>query len=194
MASFGTRGLRRPGEIDAFGSIRRQNEQAAATLGVAIADYRAAVLGVVAETAAAYFELRGAETRLTALQRNVALSRSTLTLTQNKQRVGLARKIDALRAEAEYAAASAQLPNLAASRDASLYRLGVLTGRTPEAMLKVLTARPLPPPVPTVAVGTRGELLRRRPDVQAAERRLAEATANVGVATAAFLPAAHSRC
>lgn len=175
-------------EIDAFGRIRRQNQQAAASLGVAVADYRAAVLGIAAETAAAYFELRGAETRLAALQRNVELSRSTLELTESKRRVGLARRIDALRAEAEFAAASAAVPGLEAARDASLYRLGVLTGRTPAAMRDVLTARELPLPVASIAIGTPADLLKRRPDVQAAERRLAEATAGVGVATAAFFP------
>ncbi|MEO1037133.1 MAG: efflux transporter outer membrane subunit [Pseudomonadota bacterium] len=185
---FYNTGLETAWEIDLFGSVRRRNEQAAATLGAAVADYRATVLAIVAETAAAYFELRGTETRIAALERNVELFRSTLDLTRNKQRVGLARRIDALRAETEFEASSAGLPTLKAARDAGLYRLGVLTGRTPEQVVTAIPTQPLPDPLPTVAVGTRAELLKRRPDVQAAERQLAAATAGVGVATAAFFP------
>ncbi len=185
---FYTQAFETSWEIDAFGRVRRSNEQAAATLGVAIADYQAAVLGIVAETAAAYFEYLGANARLVALERNIALQRETLTLIENKQRVGLARRIDALRADAELNALVAQREPLKAGRDASLFRLGVLTRQRPEQMT-LDTAQAAMPALPAnVAVGTRAALLRRRPDVQAAERQLAAATAAVGVATADFFP------
>ncbi|MEM8983485.1 MAG: efflux transporter outer membrane subunit [Pseudomonadota bacterium] len=185
---FYTSTLETAWEIDVFGSVRRRNESAAATLGVAVADYRAAVLAIVAETAAAYFELGGAEQRIAALQRNIELLKQTVALTENKRRSGLAGQIDVDRAEAEYESAAAGLATLEAARDASRFRLGALTGRTPGDVATTVTANRLPMPLPTLAVGTSADLLTRRPDVQAAERRLAAATADVGVATAAFFP------
>ncbi|MEM1263145.1 MAG: efflux transporter outer membrane subunit [Pseudomonadota bacterium] len=185
---FYTSTLETAWEIDVFGSVRRRNESAAASLGVAIADYRAAILGIVAETAAAYFEFGGAEQRIAALERNIELLRQTVELTENKQRSGLAGQIDVDRARAEFEAARAGLATLKAARDASRFRLGALTGQRPADIATTLVANPLPQPLPTLAVGTSADLLTRRPDVQAAERRLAAATADVGVATAEFFP------
>ncbi len=175
-------------ELDLFGRVRRNNEAAAATLDAGVAEFRATELALVADTAGAYFDYLGATTRLALLDRNIELSRQTLSLTESKARSGLVRTIDALRAASELDATRARRPPLVLARDASLYRLGVLTGRDPTAITAAVTTAPLPPPPSGVAVGTTADLLKRRPDVIAAERRLAAATAGVGVATANFFP------
>jgi NodT family efflux transporter outer membrane factor (OMF) lipoprotein len=80
------------------------------------------------------------------------------------------------------------LPNLDADAHAAVYQLAVLTGQPPQSLLRLLTEAPLPKSPTTVAAGLRAEVLRRRPDVRAAERQLAAATADVGVATAELFP------
>jgi len=176
-------------EIDVFGGNRRRAEAAGARLDAAIAQREAVRLAILAETATAYFELRGAQVRLAIAHRNIESQARTLELTQRKIDAGLARRIDELRAEAQWKAARAEVPGLNASIRASVWRLGTLTGRRPEEMPKSLQAEgELPSQPGAVPVGLRGELLRRRPDVLAAERELAAATADMGVAKADFFP------
>ncbi len=175
-------------EIDVFGGLRRGNEAAAAGLAAATAGYAASELMAVAETASAYFEYLGAEARLATLIRNLDLLDRSATLTRRRQEVGLGREVDALRAETVLAATRAQLAPLEAARDASLNRLGVLTGQTPLSIRTIVTARDLPEAPTALAVGAPADLLTRRPDVVAAEYQLAQAIATVGVRQAQFFP------
>ena len=176
-------------EIDVFGGNRRRAESAAAGLEASIAAYDGVRLAALSETAAAYFELRGAQQRLAIVESNIAAQQRTLELTRRKVETGLGRKIDQLRAEAQLDAIGALVPALRASIRASTYRLGVLTGKMPEEMRdEVAVAGTLPDAPLAIPVGMRADVLRRRPDVVAAERELAAATARVGVAKADFFP------
>lgn len=176
-------------ELDLFGGNRRRQEAANARLGSAVFNQQAVRLSVLAETASAYFELRGAHERLAIAEDNIAAQERSFELTQRKVQSGLARRIDELRAAAQLDALRAQRPALRATIEASRNRLAVLTGRRPEEMSALLTEHAALPVAPrTLTVGMRAEILRRRPDVVAAERDLAAATADIGVARADFFP------
>lgn len=176
-------------ELDVFGGRRRQTEAASAELQSVEANARAVELAVLSETANAYFEMRGAMTRLEIAQSNVAAQERTLDLTRRKVESGLARRIDELRAEAQWETARSIIPSLRAALRAGSYRLAVLTGQPPgDIDPAVFPGDGLPAPPAEVPVGLRAELLRRRPDVLAAERQLAAATAEIGVAKADFFP------
>jgi len=176
-------------EPDLFGASRRRLEAAEAGSAAAAAAAAGTALSVVAETVSAWIEYRGARKRLTVTRRSVDAQTQTLELTRSKVEIGLARELDALRAEAELRSTRARLPALQAAAAASADRLAVLTGRTPgEVRAALESEQALPEPPASLPVGLRAEILRRRPDVIAAERDLAAATAEVGGATAAFFP------
>ncbi len=178
-------------EIDIFGGNRRLAEAADASLEASIAAREATILQALAETDSAYFELRGAQQRLTIARSNIDSQRRTLEVTRRKVQAGLARRIDQLRAEAQLDAFRALLPALEASVKASSYRLAVLTGRAPSdatASAEAGSGAALPPAPPALPVGMPADVLRRRPDVRIAERELAAATAQIGVARADFFP------
>ncbi len=185
---FFTTGLDASWELDLFGGTRRRNEAASARRDGVVAEQAGVVLTVLSETASAYFELRGAEERREIAERNIVSLERTYELTRKKVEAGLARRIDELRARAQLDAARARIPALRATEIASRFRLGVLTGRAPEDVAvepSADSASSLPARLP---VGLRAEVLRRRPDVVAAERGLAAATADLGVAHADFFP------
>lgn len=188
-AEFYTAGLDASWELDFFGASRRRLEAAGASSEAAAAAAAGTALSVVAETVSAWVELRGAERRLAVTRRSADAQAKTLELTRSKVEIGLGRELDALRAEAELRSTRARLPGLRAAAAASADRLAVLTGRTPgEVRAALAEGVGLPEPPATLPVGLRAEVLRRRPDVIAAERELAAATAGVGGATAAFFP------
>lgn len=179
-------------DADLFGATRRLDEAARAAVQQGIAARDAVALGVVAETASAWFELRGASARREKVERNAQLQRESLQIIEGRARAGLSRELDALRARAQLEATLAALPPLDASIRASAYRLSVLTGATldavataPERIAPSSALPPVPDRLPTqVAAG----FLRERPDVAAAERHLAARVAELGVAEASFYP------
>ncbi len=176
-------------ELDVFGGKRRAAEAACAEIGFEIASLRGAVLTAVAETARSYIELRGAQKRLALLKKNAKLQEHTLTLVTNKKNLGLAREVDVTRARALLEGTLAQIPDLEGRVQTISYRLSVLTGREPGSLYAALREeRPLPCSDDVIPVGLRSEILCRRPDVQQAERQLAAATAEIGVATARLFP------
>lgn len=186
---FYTTSLDASWELDVFGGNRRLNEAATARFGAAVASQEAVVLAVLAETASAYFELRGAAERLAIAQSNIASQERTLQLTRRKVEAGIARRIDELRADAQLDANRALVPALRASIRASTYRIALLTGRRPDELQAPASAgMALPMPPSALPVGMPAELLRRRPDIVVAERNLAAATAGIGVARADFFP------
>jgi len=146
-------------------------------------------VAIVGEVARSYFELRGLQERLRVAQDNAANQRETLRLVDARFNAGRGTEFDTSRTRAQLEATLSRVPALEAQVAISMHRLGVLTGRTPEALLGELQA-PVPLPALPVALdpGTPGELLRRRPDIAAAEERLHAATARVGVATADLFP------
>lgn len=176
-------------ELDVFGATRRRVESATATAQAALAARDATVLTLQAETARSYFELRGAQRRIALAEQNIALQERTLSLVERKVEVGLSRKLDALRARSQLDATRAALPALRAAARAAAYRLALLTARPPEALAdELLASEPLPAVPDVVPVGLRSDVLRRRPDLRLAERRVAAAVAEVGAAHADFFP------
>jgi len=176
-------------ELDFFGRVRRNVEAARADVGASAASLRDARVSVIAEAARDYFVLRGLQDQLALTMRNAENQMRTLTLTRNRLDAGRGNELDTSRAEAEWQTTLASIPNLQASIATTIYRLSVLTGRQPTALVDRLGA---PAPLPTLpmlnAIGTPEELLRHRPDVRIAERRLAAATARIGVAMGDLFP------
>ncbi|MEM7349585.1 MAG: efflux transporter outer membrane subunit [Acidobacteriota bacterium] len=176
-------------EIDVFGGTRRALEGAAARVEAIEHDRRQTLLSILAEVARAYIELRGSERRLAVAEDNLRIQRESLERVESKVEAGLARRLDAQQARAQLEATRSAIPTFQAVRRTEAYRLAVLLGEAPGALASELAnAAPVPVPPSAVALGLPSELLRRRPDVRAAERRLAAATADIGVAVADLYP------
>jgi len=175
-------------EIDLFGHVRRSVEAARADLGAEQSSFRDAEVTVAGEVARSYFELRGAQKRLAVARQNLASEQTTLELTQLREQAGRGSELDVQRSRARFKATEATIPSLEATERQAGYRLAVLLGERPGALDEELQAIPIPAYAKALPIGDPTELLRRRPDVRAAERQLAAATARVGVATADLFP------
>jgi multidrug efflux system outer membrane protein len=177
-------------EVDLFGRVRRGVEAAGAEADAARADLRDVQVTVAAEVARNYFELRGAQARLDVARRNLETQRDTVRITQARFDVGGADPIAILSAKARLSATEATIPTLITAERQAAHRLAVLVGERPGALDDLLAPRAVrtAPFAKALPIGEAGDLLRRRPDIQAAERRLAAQTARVGVATADLFP------
>ena len=176
-------------EVDLFGRVSRGVEAARGDVAAAEADADAVRVTVAAETARAYADAASAADRLSVAERIVSLLDKSVALTARRAEVGLTTKLDTARVAALRDQRAADIPAIAAERDAALFRLATLTGRAPADLPPVAAERRttlrLEQPIP---VGDGAALIARRPDVAAAERRLAAATARIGVATADLYP------
>ena len=175
-------------EIDLFGRTRRQVESAEASVEAAQADATDARISVVAEVARSYLALRGAQRELAAREASMDTLQQTVDLVRRRFDVGDAAEADVDAAQARLAAASAGLSGIRARSRAAALGLGVLLGAPPERELALLDTTTPEITLTPIPVGERADILRRRPDVRAAERRLAASTANIGVATAELFP------
>jgi outer membrane protein, multidrug efflux system len=176
-------------ELDIFGRVRRSVQAATAEVEAAEATRRDVQVSLVSEVARNYFELRGLQNELDVARRSAVNQRETLQVTQGRLDGGRGTELDVARARAQLNSTLAGIPPLEAEVARALHRLSVLTGRQPSAVVEELeVSAPLPDLPPLVAIGKPEDLLRRRPDVRAAERGLAAATARVGMATADLFP------
>lgn len=175
-------------EIDLFGHVRHSVEAARADLGVQQANLRDAEVTVAAEVARNYFELRGAQRRLAVARQNVASESQTLQLTELRDEAGRGTELDVQRSRARLRATEATIAPLEMAEGQADYRLAVLLGQRPGSLDQELVAIPVPTYAKALPIGDPAQLLRRRPDVRAAERQLAAASARVGVATADLFP------
>lgn len=176
-------------ELDFFGRVRRGIEAQSALVAAAEAEVYAAQVSVSAEVARNYFELRGAQQRLEVARRNAANQEDSLRVTRARLEGGRGTLLDVSRAQSLLSATLATIPDLEAEASHSMFRLSVLSGRSPEALVdRLIEVRPLPSLPATHRIGTPESLLRRRPDIQVAERQLAAATARIGVAVADLFP------
>ncbi|QDH68769.1 efflux transporter outer membrane subunit [Marilutibacter alkalisoli] len=176
-------------ELDVFGRVRRSVESSRAEAAATAADLQALQVAIVGEVVGGYVELRGLQARLQVARENADNQRDTLRLVDARLQAGRGTEFDTARARAQLEGTLARVPALEAAEAVSMHRLAVLTGRTPETLLSELSkAQPLPALPERFDPGTPGELLRRRPDVLAAEQRLHAATARIGVATADLFP------
>lgn len=176
-------------EIDLFGRVSRRIEAARGDVGAAAADADAVRVAIVSDTVRAYADAVSSAERIEVAERIATLLDQSLSLTERRHQVGLANGLDIARIAALRDQRRAEIPLLEAQRQGALFRLATLTGRTPRELPAQVASRTttlrLDQPIP---VGDGAALLARRPDVRAAERRLAAATARIGVATADLYP------
>jgi multidrug efflux system outer membrane protein len=176
-------------ELDFFGRVRRNLQGQRAEAAASAADVAVAQVAVVAELAQSYFRLRGLQQQLHVARSNADNQRGSLELVQARLDAGSGTQLDVAQAESQLENTLALIPALESEIAVAAHRIAVLTGRPPAALIAELEqAAPLPALPGRLPAGTPGELLRRRPDVLAAERRLAAATARIGVATADLFP------
>lgn len=176
-------------EIDLFGGALSASRAAGAELSAAEASLDAARLAVIAEVAQSYFEYRAEQDRLRVQRRNVANLEENQRLLEARLAAGRGTELDVSRARALLLATQARVPLVEAAISRDEQRLAVLTAQGVESLRQDLGPEaPLPALPALVTVGTPDAWLRRRPDVRAAERRLAAATARIGVDAADFLP------
>lgn len=175
--------------VDVFGGTRRQVESARAGEGATDAARRGVLLMVAAETARAYMELRGTQLQLQVAHSTLASQNRTLDLTREKHGNGLASDLDMVRARAEVESTTAQIPPLQQAVRQRIHVLSTLLGLAPTALAGELEpTAPIPRYTADPEVGVPSDLLRRRPDIQRAERQIAAATEMVGVAVADLFP------
>ncbi|MGB1409655.1 TolC family protein, partial [Alloalcanivorax venustensis] len=152
-------------------------------------DLAALQVALVGQLATSYFELRGLQQQLLVARSNVDNQRQSLEIVRSRVGAGRGTAFDEVRAISQLEATRAVIPDLQAAVRARMFRIAVLTGQTPGALVDELAPpAPLPESLPVIPVGSPGEVLRRRPDIRAAERRLAAASARIGVATADLFP------
>lgn len=175
-------------EVDLFGRVRRELESTDALSEATVADLQQLQVSLIAELADAYGQLRGAQLREGIARSNLENQRESRDLTIQLRDAGVGNELDVQRAEARLAATEASVPQLQAEEVRQKNRIATLLGQRPDALTVDLSPKQLPAIAKALPIGDPGELLRRRPDVAAAERRLASATADVGVATADLFP------
>jgi NodT family efflux transporter outer membrane factor (OMF) lipoprotein len=176
-------------ELDLWGRIRRSVESADAAVEASVEDSRDVLVSLLAEVALSYMDVRSLQERLELARANVEIQLETLDLTRDRFRTGLVSALDVAQAESNLAYTESLIPVLETELQFALNRLAVLLGEPPGAVHDELeTAEPLPSEPADVTVGLPANLLRQRPDVRAAERRLASQNARIGVATAALYP------
>lgn len=175
-------------EIDLFGRVRRGVEAAEAEVGGAEALLRSARAAVTADVASHYFELRGGEAALAIARRQVETQRRSLEVIRKLERAGAGTRFDIVRAEAQLSAGEARLPRIEQRIGTARHALAVLLGQTPQSFAGPSMSGTSLPQIARIGVGAPADLLRRRPDIAAAERALAAATARQGVAKADLFP------
>ncbi|KAF0805959.1 NodT family RND efflux system outer membrane lipoprotein [Alcanivorax sp. S71-1-4] len=166
-------------ELDLFGRLRRATESRVAELDAAGADLAALQVALVGQLASGYFELRGLQQQYLIAEQNVANQQALLDIVSSRVEAGRGTAFDQVRAQAQLDTTRAALPAIDSAVQVTLHRLAVLTGQPPAALRDTLgVPAPLPDALPSVPVGSPGDALRRRPDIRAAERRLAAARAS----------------
>jgi NodT family efflux transporter outer membrane factor (OMF) lipoprotein len=176
-------------ELDLFGSVRRSVEAAEADLQASKEDLRDVLVSLLAEVALNYVEVRSFQTRVSITEANLNKQEETYNITQWRFQAGLTTQLDVEQAKYNLEQTRSQIPTLQTKLEQARNRLAVLLGQHPGFLNDALAGKKAIPVAPfEVAVGVPADVLRRRPDVRRAERRLAAQTAQVGVATAQLYP------
>ena len=176
-------------ELDLFGRVRRNTEAQQAELTASAADVRAVRVLIAGEIAQTYMELRGAQERLRVAREQADNQQQTLVIVEARLAAGRGSELDRVRARSLYESTASRLAAFEAIIGVSQHRIAVLLGQTPAALIAELdVVTPLPAAPSSIDAGAPGDLLRRRPDIAAAEARLHAATARVGIATAGLFP------
>jgi NodT family efflux transporter outer membrane factor (OMF) lipoprotein len=176
-------------EPDVFGRIGRGVDAASADLQAAGEDLHGAQVSLVAEVGVAYVELRTLQARLGIARRNETSQAETLTLTDFRARAGLVSRVDVEQAHTTVEQTRAQIPTLESGISQTVHGLSILAGLPPSALMPTLGPEaPLPAVPPEIAVAIPAEVLRQRPDVRAAERRIVAETARLAQRRASRYP------
>ncbi|MEG3149572.1 efflux transporter outer membrane subunit [Sphingomonas sp. ZT3P38] len=176
-------------EIDLWGRRVREGQAAAAREEAALFARRDVMLSLIAEVARNYLDLRTAQASAATARATADADAELARLTRLRRDAGEASQLEAETAEGAARTSAAAVPDAEAAATAAAYRIATLVGSTPEEVGATLRApAPLPASPDEILVGVRSELLERRPDVRRAERELAAATADIGVATADLFP------
>ncbi len=176
-------------ELDIFGGTRRSVEAAQASLQSIIESRRGTLLTLVAEVGVDYISLRSEQQLLKIAHQSLADQEHTLKITQDRWQAGLASQLDYVNAKAATDSTRSQIPSIEAAIRNDIYALSLLLGREPGALLAELDMPGEIPQTPgSIPVGLPADLLRRRPDIRAAEEQLRVDTATIGVAIAQYYP------
>ena len=176
-------------EIDVFGGLRRGREAATAEYQASNAGAAATRLAVAAQTADIYIGIRGLQTRLDVARKQVQTQQELLSTINLLYGKGLAAELQVRQVEGALAQVRASVPVLEAGLDTAMNALDVMLGTAPGTHREELASASAIPAAPQIAAtGTPGDLLRRRPDLIVAERRLAASNARIGVAIAEYYP------
>jgi NodT family efflux transporter outer membrane factor (OMF) lipoprotein len=176
-------------EIDLFGGLRRGADAARAEAEAAEADQLGTRVTVVADVADAYLQIRGLQARLQVAERQIATDTRLLDLVRRRRAPGISTDREVAQAESLLFQAQTTLPPLRTSLEAQLNRLDVLLGAQPGTYAHELSSPGDIPAVPTIGNDSQPvAVLRRRPDVIAAERRLAASNERIGAAISGYYP------
>ncbi|WP_321782736.1 efflux transporter outer membrane subunit [Paraburkholderia sp. J94] len=186
---FYTVGFDASWEIDLFGGTRRAVEAASDEADAVSADLADTQVSLAAEVAQAYIDLRDEQQRLAIAQRTAEIQQQSLTLTTQRRTGGTAADVDVERLTTQVENTRSRLAPLASQVEMSLDQLAVLTGKAPGALdAELATPRPFPTLPATVTVSDPATVLAQRPDIRAAERRLASSNAQIGQHVADYFP------
>ncbi|HEV2447087.1 MAG TPA: efflux transporter outer membrane subunit [Candidatus Sulfopaludibacter sp.] len=174
-------------ELDAWGRIRRSIAAAREETQASAGDLETVRLSLHAELAVDYFEMHAADAQKHLLDETLVAYQKALELTQNRFDGGLSSRAEVAQARTQLETTRAQDVGVGVARATFQHAIAILAGRTPESL--ALPAMPMAPTPPVIPVGVPSQLLERRPDIAATERRMAEANEQVGIAHAAFFPA-----
>ncbi len=176
-------------ELDIFGLYRRELEAATYDTEATLAARNATLVSVVGDVVRAYVDLRGLQTQLAILHQEIATQTHSVQVVQERFDRGLTNELDVALAKRELATLQATVAPLAVQIKAAQYTIDLLIGDMPGTLEAELSRPEMIPPLPEKIVpGLPLELLRRRPDIEEAEREVAAATARIGVATANLYP------
>jgi len=173
-------------EPDFWGEVRRSVEAARANAQASAADVANVALSLQAELATDYFEMRGLDSQEQLLTSTVAADTDYLQLTQTRFKGGVATDVDVAEAETQLETVKAQQIDVEVARAQYEHAIATLTGQS--ASIFSLSPAPLTLALPAIPAGVPSELLERRPDIAAAERRADAANAQIGIAIAAYYP------
>ncbi len=175
-------------EIDLWGRVRRSFEGAKARLTAAGDDLESAKLAIQAEVAIDYFTLRSLDAQVTLLEETIKTYQRSLELTQNRRKGGIATDYDVSLAETQLKSTTAQLPAVGLQRANLRHALATLCGQPAPTFVLNLPPGAADVALPPIPLAVPSQLLECRPDIAGAERLMAAANADIGVATAAFYP------
>jgi NodT family efflux transporter outer membrane factor (OMF) lipoprotein len=175
-------------ELDFWGRVRRSIDASDANLDAAVEGYGDSLVILLAEVATNYVQLRTYEQRLAYARDNVQIQTKSLELVQARLDQGAVTELDVRQAKASLAQTQATIPPLEAGRRLTSNQLCILLGNPVTDFAKELEPAPIPAAPPQVAIGIPADLLRRRPDVRRAERRVAAQSAQIGIAEADLYP------